>query len=109
MTLSDPERQGSAVERVPVGAIVAFMRDAFVAIDVPLENAQRVAELVVQADLAGADAHGLFRLPQYVRRTRGGAVNPRANIVVERTAPATAMVDGDNGLGHLVMGRATDT
>jgi LDH2 family malate/lactate/ureidoglycolate dehydrogenase len=109
MTLSDTERQAAAADRIPVAAIVAFMRDAFVAIDVPPDDAQRVAELMVQADLAGADAHGLFRLPQYVRRTRGGAVNPRANIVVERTAPATAMVDGDNGLGHLVMGRATET
>ena len=30
------------------------------------------------------------------------------NIMVTRTAPATALVDGDNGMGHLVMSRATD-
>ena len=28
---------------------------------------------------------------------------------MEKTAPATAMVDGDNGMGHLVMQRAADT
>ncbi len=28
---------------------------------------------------------------------------------MEQTAPATAMIDGDNGMGHLVMQRAADT
>jgi LDH2 family malate/lactate/ureidoglycolate dehydrogenase len=51
----------------------------------------------------------VFRLPQYIRRTKAGGVNPRPNITVRQTAPATALVDGDNGLGHLVMTRAADT
>ena len=58
---------------------------------------------------AAADAHGVFRLPQNLRRIRVGGVNPRANITVSKTAPATALVDGDNGMGHLVMQRAADT
>src|SRR5262249_40929271 len=45
----------------------------------------------------------------YIRRLKGGAVNPRPNITVKQTAPATALVDGDNGMGHLVMSRATET
>jgi len=44
-----------------------------------------------------------------VRRLKGGGVNARPDIRVERTAPATAIVDGDNGMGHLVMARAADT
>ena len=63
----------------------------------------------VATDLAGADAHGIFRLPHYVRRLRAGGVNPRADITVNRTGPATALVDGDNGVGHLVMAQAADT
>jgi L-2-hydroxycarboxylate dehydrogenase (NAD+) len=59
--------------------------------------------------LVGADAHGIFRLPQYVRRIEGGAVNRSPDIKVTRTAPATALVDGDNGMGHLVMSRAAET
>jgi LDH2 family malate/lactate/ureidoglycolate dehydrogenase len=50
----------------------------------------------------------VFRLPQYVRRIKGGAVNPKAHITVEKTGPATALVDGDNGMGHLVMRFATE-
>ena len=94
---------------VPASAIAALIEDAMVAVGLPEADAGKVAELMLEADLTGADAHGVFRLPQYVRRIKAGGVNPRASITVERTAPATAMVDGDNGMGHLVMQRAADT
>ena len=34
---------------------------------------------------------------------RSGRVNPKPQIKVVQRAPATALVDGDNGMGHLVM------
>src|SRR5215469_1999925 len=46
---------------------------------------------MTQADLTGADGHGIFRLPQYVRRLTAGGFNKRPNITVSRTAPATAI------------------
>jgi LDH2 family malate/lactate/ureidoglycolate dehydrogenase len=95
--------------RIPLSAVTGLIADAFVSLGVPAADAAKVATLMVEADLTGADAHGVFRLPQYVRRMKGGAVNPRADIRVEKTAAATARVDGDNGLGHLVMARATET
>src|SRR4029077_12100643 len=72
-------------------------------------EAARVAELMTEADLTGADAHGVFRLPQYVQRVQAGGLNPRPHITGDRTAAATALIDGDNGFGHLVMSRAAET
>jgi L-2-hydroxycarboxylate dehydrogenase (NAD+) len=95
--------------RVAASAIASFIKDAMLAVGAPDADAAKVAELMVEADLTGADAHGVFRLPQYVRRIKAGGVNPKANISVTKTAPATAMIDGDNGMGHLVMQRAADT
>ena len=95
--------------RYPVSAVTGLVADAFVSLGVPPGDAAKVASLMVEADLTGAEAHGVFRLPQYIRRMQAGAVNPRANVTVEKTAAATATVDGDNGLGHLVMARATET
>src|SRR5260370_12904086 len=40
---------------------------------------------------------------------RAGGVNPRPRIRVEKTAAATALVVGDNGMGHLVVSRAAET
>src|SRR5207244_86969 len=37
-----------------------------------------------------------------------GNVNPRANVRVLERAPATALLDGDNGMGHLVMTHAAN-
>jgi L-2-hydroxycarboxylate dehydrogenase (NAD+) len=94
---------------VPAAAIASLIEDAMTAVGLPRPDAAQVARLMLEADLAGADAHGVFRLPQYIRRIKAGGVNPRPNIAVEQTAPATAIVDGDNGMGHLVMQRAADT
>jgi L-2-hydroxycarboxylate dehydrogenase (NAD+) len=99
----------AAPTRVPAPAIRAFIRDALVAVQIPPDDAARVAELMTEADLTGADAHGVFRLPQYVKRVEAGGLNRRPNITVERTAAATALIDGDNGFGHLVMSRAAET
>ncbi|MEI9804862.1 MAG: Ldh family oxidoreductase [Pseudolabrys sp.] len=73
---------------------------------VPVADAAKIAELMLEADLTGADAHGVFRLPQYIQRLKLGSTNAKPNIKVNRTAPATALVDGDNGMGILVVARA---
>jgi L-2-hydroxycarboxylate dehydrogenase (NAD+) len=102
--MSDP-----AFRRFPARAITGLIADSFVKLGMPTGDAETCAELMCEADLTGADAHGVFRLPLYARRIRGGAVNLKPDIRVERTAPATALVDGDNGMGHLVMARAAET
>jgi LDH2 family malate/lactate/ureidoglycolate dehydrogenase len=95
--------------RVPAAAIAGLIADALGTVGLPGPDAAKVGELMTEADLTGADAHGVFRLPQYVRRLKAGGVNPRPDIRVTKTAPATALVDGDNGMGHLVMARAAET
>src|SRR5215469_4529801 len=94
---------------VAAGVARAFIAEVFAAAGLPSADAARIAELMTEADLTGADAHGIFRLAHYIRRLKAGAVNPRPNITVNQTAPATALVDGDNGMGHLVMSRAAET
>src|SRR5215468_6713482 len=96
-------------QKVPVAAIRGLITDALAAAGLPRADAAKCAELMGQADLTGADGHGVFRLPQYVRRLKAGGFNKTPDIRVEWTAPATALVHGDNGMGHLVMGRAADT
>jgi L-2-hydroxycarboxylate dehydrogenase (NAD+) len=95
--------------RVSIAAIRGLITDALAAAGLPREDAAKCAELMGEADLTGADAHGVFRLPQYVRRLKAGGFNPKPGITVQRPAPATALVDGDNAMGHLVMSRAAET
>jgi len=87
-------------------ALEAFIGRAFVAAGMPESDARCVAHLMTLADLRGADGHGVFRLPQYVRRIRAGGINLRPEIKVVHERDAAALVDGDNGMGHLVMRHA---
>jgi L-2-hydroxycarboxylate dehydrogenase (NAD+) len=95
--------------RVPIAAVTGLIIDAMMKSGVPAGDAAKIAELMLEADLTGADAHGVFRLPQYVQRLKLGSTNPRPNITVKRSALATALVDGDNGMGHLVVARTAET
>src|SRR5215510_15653830 len=87
--------------RIPAAAIRAFMIDALRACALPEADAGIVAHAMLDADLSGSDAHGIFRLAGYVGLIRRGQINARANIKVLERGPATALVDGDNGMGHL--------
>jgi L-2-hydroxycarboxylate dehydrogenase (NAD+) len=95
--------------RIPADALRAFIARAFLAVGLPAEHAATCAELMTRADLLGADGHGVFRLPQYIRRIQGGAVNTRPKLAVTREAAGMALVDGDNGMGHVVMHFAAET
>jgi len=101
--------QTARAARIPTTAATALIVDALIKAGVPANDAAKIAGLMLEADLIGADAHGVFRLPQYVQRLKLGSTNPRPNIVMKRRAPATALVDGDNGMGHLVVARAAET
>ncbi len=109
MNMIDAAREQDADHRFAAPAVERFIADAMTAVGLPAADAAKIGQLMTEADLTGADAHGIFRLPQYVRRIRAGGVNPRPRITVAKTAAATALVDGDNGMGHLVVSRAAET
>jgi L-2-hydroxycarboxylate dehydrogenase (NAD+) len=98
MTTSEP--------RIPAATLAAFIARAFAAAGLPGADSEVLAGLMVEADLRGSDTHGVIRLPLYVRRIRAGGVNATPDIRVISDRPSAALIDGDNGMGHLVMRRA---
>jgi LDH2 family malate/lactate/ureidoglycolate dehydrogenase len=88
--------------------LAAFLTSALTALDVPDEDARLVADLMTEADLLGYDTHGSFRLRQYVNRLRDGGNNPAARVKTVVDHGSTAVVDCDNGLGHLAMKYASN-
>src|SRR5947209_3217384 len=95
--------------RIAAPVLAAFVRRAFEAAGLPAGDAEQVAGLMVEADLRGSDTHGVIRLPIYVRRLKAGGINKRPSIRLAQEKPAAALVDGDNGMGHLVMRFAAQT
>jgi LDH2 family malate/lactate/ureidoglycolate dehydrogenase len=70
------------------------------------EDARIAAGIVVATDLRGIDSHGVARLTNYIRGLREGRINPKPETKVFSKAPATAVMDGDKGLGFVVGHRA---
>src|SRR5438128_8331748 len=96
------------VARVALPALTEFIAAAYRAAAIPAADAAKAAELMARSDISGADGHGVFRLPQYIRRIKAGGLNTTPDIRVIRRSKATALVDGDNGLGSLVVARAVE-
>lgn len=72
------------------------------------EHAAVAAERMLEADMRGVPSHGIFRLPSYVRRLRAGGYNLTPDIRTLRESQVSALVDGDNALGQVVVSYAAD-
>ncbi len=96
------------MQTVSVEQLEQFIQRCLIAVGMSEPDARIAAELMSEADLNGSDGHGVFRLPQYVKRIRSGGINVTPNIRVATDKGAMALVNGDDAMGHLVMRYATD-
>lgn len=94
--------------RVGLTQLENFIASAMKALGIPEEDAKTIGALMAEADMQGSDGHGVIRLVPYAKRILAGGLNLRPNIQVVQERTAMALVDGDNGMGHLVMKRATE-
>lgn len=56
----------------------------------------------------GVDSHGVRLTEHYCRMLQGGRLNKNPQLLVDRKATASAVVDGDDGLGHYAAYRAME-
>lgn len=94
--------------RVAADDLVRYTADVLAGAGLSAEDARTTADLIVEADLLGVDTHGVFRLSQYLDALAAGGIDPNAEITVVRRKGATALLDGGNAMGHLVMKRCAD-
>jgi LDH2 family malate/lactate/ureidoglycolate dehydrogenase len=78
------------------------MADVFRALGVPPEDAAIASEVLITADLWGIESHGIGRLRYYYDRLKRGQHKPVTQLEVLRDGPATALVDGHHGMGHVI-------
>ncbi len=89
--------------RVSAEELLAFMQRIFEALEVPPDDARKVAEGLTWANLRGIDSHGLIRVPSYVARLDQGLVNPRPQMKIVKDLPAVMVIDADHGHGQVAM------
>ncbi len=97
--------------RVNPDRLRRFVVGVFQGLRVPPKDAEVVASVLVAADLRGVDSHGVVRVNSrgwYVKALRDGIMNPRPQIRIVEDRPASAVIEGDGGLGMVVGHRAME-
>lgn len=87
--------------------LTGFVVDVLGAVGVPPADAAIVADCLVMANLSGVDSHGVIRLAHYVQRLENGTIKAQPQLTFTQTAPAMGILDGGEGLGHVVAYHAT--
>jgi L-2-hydroxycarboxylate dehydrogenase (NAD+) len=98
----------SSVVLVPFERLKQFIAQALTQSGLPANDAEQVAALMAQADMQGSDGHGVIRLAPYSKRIESGGMNTQPNIRLAVDSQALGIVDGDNGMGHLVVSHAVN-
>ena len=75
---------------------------------VPCSEAALVTRLLVKANLAGHDSHGVVRVPGYIRAVRSGRIRANASIDVIHNTSTSARVLGNRSFGQIVVSRAVE-
>ena len=84
-----------------------FMKDCLMKSGVPESDAQIVSDVLIASDKRGIDSHGIGRLkPIYIDRIDAGILNPKTKIDIVKETETTAVLDGNNGMGHVVSKKA---
>lgn len=85
------------------------MIDALRASGVPKDDAAIIGDVLIESDKRGIDSHGIGRLkPIYIDRIAIGIMNPVTHIEVLKDDMACAVLDGHNGMGHVIGKRAME-
>ena len=87
--------------------IEKFTVEVMVKAGIPREDAKIISDVLIQADKFGIDSHGVNRLKSiYLDRIKDGILNPVTNYTIAKESPATAVIDGNNGMGHVISYKA---
>src|SRR4029079_15810266 len=92
-------------------ALTQFMADVFERLGMPVGEALAGAEVLIDADLAGIESHGIAHLPWhggYAPGLKDGRVVPKPTVTVLRESPVAATWDAGGGLGVLTARRAME-
>lgn len=98
----------SATVTVSDVALRSFVTAAYASVYVPLADAERMADALVQADLWGHQSHGVLRASWYLERLRHRVMTANTQIDVVRDRGCVAVLDGRDGIGQVVAQRGTE-
>jgi len=95
-----------AMHSVQADALQELTSQLFQKVGAPQHIANDVARILIGANLAGHDSHGVLRIPTYLQQITEGKLDPAAEPTVVEEDATTLKIDGQNGFGHYTARRA---
>ena len=92
--------------RVDPELLKNFMVEVFTKLGIPSEDARIKADVLIKADLYDIRSHGVGRLKYYYDRIKRGQHEVRTEITILKDQDATAVIDGNHGIGHVIAHKA---
>jgi LDH2 family malate/lactate/ureidoglycolate dehydrogenase len=93
--------------RVDAAGLNEFATAVYAGAGMPEADARLLADTLVQSDLWGHQSHGVLRLGWYLERLRNKVMNPVTQPEFVVDAGAMAVIDGHDGVGHVLTMLAT--
>lgn len=93
---------------VDAETLAARVTAALLAAGASPDSTAAATQALMHASRTGIDSHGVRLAAHYATMLRHGRLNRTPHLTIRRTAPATAMLDADDGLGHHACYRAMD-
>lgn len=91
-----------------IAELRALAEAVLVKCGVPRDSAELQADLLIEAELRAQPSHGLQRLPRLAARLKSGLADAHARGVCTWTRSGFLSVDGQQGLGPVIMFEAID-
>ncbi|MCB0106228.1 MAG: Ldh family oxidoreductase, partial [Caldilineaceae bacterium] len=89
------------MQTIQAQTLTNYVQKLFAAAGAPASHAERVANSLVSANLAGHDSHGVIRTVQYLNNIKDGMLDPHATPAIVRETGVVTMVDGRRSFGQV--------
>lgn len=94
------ENSGNDIRLVRIEDLRQCLITSFERLQLPREDAEQIAEVLLDSELRGHESHGVHLLGFLADAYRGGGMNPRPRIRVLRETEGALLLDGDRS--HVV-------
>lgn len=85
-----------------------FSKEILKKLEIKEQEAEIISDILITADLRGISSHGIARLPIYAKRIELGLINPKPAIKILKENQTSALLDADNGMGHIASHNAME-
>ncbi|MFX1296360.1 MAG: Ldh family oxidoreductase [Promethearchaeota archaeon] len=83
-----------------------FMKDIFIVVGVPEEDAAICADVLIESDKRGIDSHGCARLFMYYMRIKRKQQLPLTELTIIKETPGIVRLNANNGMGQVASKKA---